>query len=73
MRLSDEFRSGNPDAVRKCPRESVHRADLWTTEEKRGRRHFYHLDRSVVELCKLTGHPAATYHCQSKTQRLLPR
>ena len=49
-RLSDVFRNGNPESVRKYLRESVRRVELWTVQEKRGRRHFYHLDRGVIEL-----------------------
>jgi hypothetical protein len=57
VRLGDVFRSGNSEAVRKCLSESVRRVDLWTTQEKRGRRHFYHLDRGVIELFQANGAP----------------
>ena len=49
-RLQDVFRGGDRETVRKCLREAVHRVNLWTTQEKRGRRHFYHLERGVIEL-----------------------
>ena len=49
-RLRDVFRNSDRETVQDCLRKAVHRVDLWTVQEKRGRKHFYHLDRGVIEL-----------------------
>jgi hypothetical protein len=49
-RLGDVYRNGDPEAVRQCLEKAIHRVDLWTHQEKRGRKHFYYLDRGVIEL-----------------------
>ena len=49
-RLQDVVRDGDRELVRDCLKETVHRVDLWTVQEKRGRMHFYRLQRGVIEL-----------------------
>ena len=42
-RLQDVVRNGDRELVRDCLNETVRRVDLWTVQEKRGTKHFYHL------------------------------
>ena len=56
-RLQDVVRNGDRELVRDCLNEAVHRVDLWTVQEKRGTRHFYHLQRGAIELSQQNAAP----------------
>ena len=56
-RLQDVVRNGDRKLVRDCLRETVRRVDLWTVQEKRGTRHFYHLQRGAIELFQQNAAP----------------
>ena len=56
-RLQDVVRNGDRELVRDCLNEAVHRVDLWTAQEKQGRKHFYHLQRGVIELFQANATP----------------
>ena len=56
-RLQDVVRNGDRELVRDCLNEAVHRVNLWTMQEKRGTRHFYHLQRGVIELFQQNAAP----------------
>ena len=56
-RLQDVVRNGDRELVRNCLRETMHRVNLWTVQEKRGRKHFYHLQRGVIELFQANAAP----------------